>query len=555
MTDSAHVDTFARDHLPPKEQWPAFLFARPEFHYPERMNCADRLLDRHGREGNGSRRCLVSPNVSWTYAETLAHANRIARVLVEDLGVVPGNRVLLRAPNSPMLAACWFGVVKAGAIAVTTMPLYRIGELQYMIEKVQIRHALCDERLRDDLDAAAANVGGFHSVYFSTNDRDGLESRMARKPATFENVDTAADDVALIGFTSGTTGKAKATMHFHRDVMAACDAFPRSCLRASSDDLFTGSPPLGFTFGLGGLLHFPLHIGAAALLLEKASPETLLQAVQDYGASVLFTAPIAYRSMIGMVDKYDLRGLRKCVSAGETLPRATWEGFFEKTGVKIIDGIGGTEMLHIYISAPEEEIRPGSTGKAVPGYEARVVDDAGDEVPAGTVGRLSVRGPTGCRYLDDARQTVYVQNGWNYPGDAYRMDEDGYFWYVARADDMIIAAGYNISGPEVEEALLSHTSVKECAVVSAPDVERGTNMVKAFVVLNDGCVADDEQVRTLQEWVKSRIATYKAPRAIEFVAALPRTETGKLQRFVLRDQERARSGNVTTANSSEKIPQ
>ncbi|MBV9149164.1 MAG: AMP-binding protein [Candidatus Eremiobacteraeota bacterium] len=531
---SAHVDTFTRDHLPPVSEWPDLTFTRPEFQYPERLNCASRLLDRHIASGRARRRCILSPSLTWTYAELFEKANQIAHVLVDDLGVRPGNRVLLRGPNSPMLAASWFAVMKAGAVAVTTMPLYRSSELEYMIERARIRFALCDERFTGDLETASRHAGELSTVTFGSGDPGALESRMTRKSRMFENVETAADDVALIGFTSGTTGKAKATMHFHRDVLAICDAFPKSVLKASEQDLFCGSPPLGFTFGLGGLLLFPLDIGATALLLEKATPELLLEAIERQGASVVFTAPIAYRAMAGLIQGNAVASLRKCVSAGETLPLPTFQAWFERTGLKIIDGIGATEMLHIFISSPEEKIRPGSTGQVVPGYEARIVDDDGKTAPPGTVGRLAVRGPTGCRYLDDPRQTQYVQRGWNFPGDAYRMDEDGYFWYVARSDDMIIASGYNISGPEVEEALLAHRDVKECAVVSAPDSERHTNIVKAFVVLNEGCDIGEAEVASLQEFVKSRIAPYKAPRAIEFVESLPRTETGKLQRYVLR---------------------
>ncbi|MDQ6930067.1 MAG: AMP-binding protein [Candidatus Eremiobacteraeota bacterium] len=534
---SAHVDTFTHDHLPPREQWPDYIFTRPEFRYPDQLNAAASLLDRHIRGGNGGRRCVLGATGAWTYSELQQKANKIAHVLVEDLGVKTGNRVLLRGPNNPMLAACWFAVMKAGAVAVATMPLYKENELRHMIEKARIDVALCDERLLADLAAASASRPGFTIVGFNSDSDRGLEALMESKPAAFDTTDTAADDVALIAFTSGTTGKAKGTMHTHRDIMAACDAFPTSVLRATADDLFCGSPPLAFTFGLGGLLLFPLHAGASTLLLEKATPELLLEAIQTYGVTVIFTAPIAYRAMTGMLDRFDVSSLRKCVSAGETLPLPIWQDWYDATGLKIIDGIGGTEMLHIYIASPEERIRPGSTGQVVPGYEARIVDDVGNEVPPGTVGRLSVRGPTGCKYLDDARQTAYVQNGWNFPGDAYRMDADGYFWYVARTDDMIVAAGYNISGPEVEEALLGHAAVKECAVVAAPDPQRQTQMVKAFVVLNPGCSADPQTAAALQEFVKSKIATFKAPRAIEFVKTLPRTETGKVQRFVLRNRE------------------
>lgn len=535
MTKSAHADTFAHDHLPPRSAWPELQFTLPDLHYPKRMNCAQRLLDRHIKEGHGSRRCILAPGTQWTYADLQHKANQIANVLVEDLGIVPGNRVLLRAPNTPMLAACWFAVVKAGAIAVTTMPLYRSGELRYMVEKAQVRHALCDARLGDELRDAVDGDDDFRVVYFNGGD-DSLERRMERKPTTFDNADTAAEDVALIGFTSGTTGKPKAAMHFHRDVMAICDSYATHVLQANAHDLFCGSPPLGFTFGLGGQLLFPLHAGAATLLLEKAGPQQLLDAIEHYRCTVIFTAPVAYRAMTELVSDYDVSSLRKCVSAGETLPLPTWEAWHERCGIKIMDGIGSTEMLHIFIGSPEDHIVPGSTGQAVPGYVAEIHDEDGNPLPPNTVGRLAVKGPTGCRYLDDDRQSTYVRNGWNYPGDAYRMDERGYFWYVARTDDMIISAGYNISGPEVEQALLAHDRVKECAVVAKPDPERGTNIVKAYVVMAEW--SDDRGTMSVEliEFVKARIAPYKAPREVEFVETLPRTETGKVQRFRLREK-------------------
>jgi 2-aminobenzoate-CoA ligase len=533
MPFSAHVDTFAADHLPPRDRRPDLIFTLPELQYPEQLNCVDRLLDHHVREGNGARRCIVAPGVTWTYEDLLRASNRIARVLTEDLGVVPGNRVLLRAPNTPMLAACWFAVLKAGAIAVTTMPLYRATELRNIVEKAQIHHALCDARIAADLRTAVEETPGFQTLYFNGGD---LEERMQRMPDTFENVKTAAEDVAIIGFTSGTTGKPKAAMHFHRDILATCDSYGKHVLKARPDDLFTGSPPLGFTFGLGGLLLFPLHIGAATLLLEKASPEPLIQAIQAYNVNIVFTAPIAYRAMADMVSTYDISPLRICVSAGETLPLPTWQTWFDRTGLKILDGIGSTEMLHIFVGAPEEKVIGGSTGLVVPGYVAEIHDDDGVPVPTDTVGRLAVKGPTGCRYLDDERQANYVRNGWNYPGDAYRQDANGYFWYVARTDDMIIAAGYNVSGPEVEQVLLLHPDVRECAVVGKPVPEKQTSIVKAYVVLADESKANAESAAALQDFVRGRIAPFKTPREIEFVTQLPRTETGKVQRFRLRER-------------------
>jgi 2-aminobenzoate-CoA ligase len=536
VTYTAHVDTFARDRMPAAGQMPDLIFTLSELQYPERINVARDLLDRHVLAGAGAARCIVAPGSAWTYRDLFERANRIARVLTEDLGIVPGNRVLLRAPNSPMLAACWFAVIKAGAIAVTTMPLYRAGELRHMIEKTQARIALCDVRLAGELGVATESTSDFTTVCFGDDSGDGLEARMASKAGAFENVETAAGDIALIGFTSGTTGQPKAAMHTHRDIMASCDTFGARVLQPVASDLFAGSPPLGFTFGLGGLLLFPLHAGAATLLLEKAPPDDLLRAVEECGVTVVFTAPIAYRAMANLVSKYDISSLRKCVSAGETLPKPVWEGWHDATGLKIIDGIGSTEMLHIFIGSDEATMRPGSTGRTVPGYVAEIHDDDGAPMALGEIGRLAVKGPTGCKYLDDERQTTYVRNGWNYPGDAYRKDQDGYFWYVARADDMIISAGYNISGPEVEQALLAHAGVKECAVVAKPDPAHGTNIVKAFVVPENGSATDDAAAISLIEFCKARIAPYKAPREIEFVGALPRTQTGKVQRYKLRER-------------------
>jgi 2-aminobenzoate-CoA ligase len=536
---TAHVDTFARDHLPPRAQWPDLEFTLPELRYPETLNCATELLDGAVARGWGTRPAILSPEgVRWTYAEFLAHANRIAHVLVEDLGLVPGNRVLLRGPNTPMMAAAWFGVVKAGGVAVATMPLLRAKELTDIVRKAEVTHALCDARLADELTMARPGCPTLASiVLFASSAHDGLEARAAGKPATFSDVRTAADDTVLIAFTSGTTGTPKGTMHFHRDVIAACDCWPRSILRATPDDVFTGSPPLAFTFGLGGLLHFPMRAGAATLLVERPSPDVLLPAIARHRATILFTAPTSYRAMASQVKAYDLASLRKCVSAGEALPAATRRLWKDATGIEIIDGIGATEMLHIFISHDEAHAKPGATGTPVPGYTACVMDDNGKELPHGRVGRLAVKGPTGCRYLADERQRQYVHDGWNYTGDSYLVDADGYFVYQARTDDMIISAGYNIAGPEVEGALLAHPAVAECGVVGAPDDERG-EIVKAFVVLKPGHAGDAAMVDALQRHVKQQIAPYKYPRAVTFLEALPRTETGKLQRFRLREMAR-----------------
>jgi 2-aminobenzoate-CoA ligase len=529
---TGHVDAFAEDRLPPADALPEFLADPGALRYPAWMNAASYLLDRHVAAGGGARRALLAPNTAWSYAQLQAAANRIARVLTEDLGVVPGNRVLLLAPNTPMLAASWLAVLKAGAIAVTTMPLYRAGELRYMLEKAQVKHALCDERVRGELDAACSGFGGVRIASFNGG---ALDAAMAAKAATFPNVRTAAEDVALIAFTSGTTGRPKAAMHYHRDVLATCDTYAAHVLKPQRDDLFCGSPPLAFTFGLGGLLLFPLYAGAATLLLEKAGPAELLEAIETYGVTTLFTAPLAYRTMLGLAQGYDLASLRSCVSAGEPLPKSVWEAWHESTGLKILDGIGSTEMLHIFIGSPDAHARAGSTGCVVPGYVAEIHDDDGQPLRNGEIGRLAVKGPTGCKYLQDERQSVYVRRGWNYPGDAYRRDDDGYFWYVARTDDMIVSAGYNISGPEVEEALIAHSDVKEVAVVAKPDREKETNLVKAFVVLADGCEAGNGKADELREFCQTQIAAFKAPREIEFVSELPRTATGKLQRYKLRD--------------------
>jgi 2-aminobenzoate-CoA ligase len=535
MTASAHLDTFARDNLPPRALWPQFRFDLPELQYPERMNCAVELLDRWVAAGAGDRQCLIAPTESLAYAQLAERVNRIANVLTRDLNMVPGHRVLLRGPNSPMMVAAYLAVIKAGGVVVATMPLLRAKEIAYPLTKAKIRLALCDHRLAEDMDKARALAGDLERVvYWGSGTAETLEALMA-KPGyeTFAPCDTASDDVCLIAFTSGTTGEPKGTMHFHRDILATCDSYGRHVLRPNADDRFIGSPPLAFTFGLGGLVLFPMRVGAATILIEKATPDDLLAAIAKFGATVCFTAPTAYRAMLAKFGEHDISSLRKCVSAGEALPKATFEAWHAATGIKILDGIGATEMLHIFIGSPEDEIRAGATGKPVPGYEARVVDADGNAVAPNTIGRLAVRGPTGCRYLADKRQQQYVQDGWNITGDTYLMDEDGYFWYQARSDDMIISAGYNIAGPEVEAALLAHPAVAECGVVGAPDEERG-QIVKAYVVLHPGLSGEPALTKVLQEHVKATIAPYKYPRAVEYVSQLPRTQTGKLQRFELR---------------------
>ena len=535
MIPSAHIDTFPRDNLPPSAQLPDFIFALPELQYPDRVNCTVELLDRWVESGHADRPCLISPTHTLTYAQLVEQVNRIASALTRDLGVVPGNRVLLRGPNSAMMVAAYLAIIKAGGVVVATMPLLRAKEIAYPVQKAKIRLALCDARLADEMEKARAVAPELERiVYWGSESPDSLESLMGRPGyERFSACDTANDDVCLIAFTSGTTGEPKGTMHFHRDLLATCDSYGRHVLCAQASDRFIGSPPIAFTFGLGGLVLFPLRVGAATILLERAAPDDLLAGIEKFAATVSFTAPTAYRAMLPKLDEHNVATLRKCVSAGEALPKATFDAWLAATGIKILDGIGATEMLHIFIGSPENEIRPGATGKPVKGYEARVVDDTGAELPPNTLGRLAVRGPTGCRYLADKRQQQYVRNGWNITGDTYVMDGDGYFWYQARSDDMIVSAGYNIAGPEVEAALLAHPAVAECGVVGAPHEERG-QIVKAYVVLRPGYSGDAGLTKTLQDYVKATIAPYKYPRAIEYVTTLPRTQTGKLQRFELR---------------------
>ncbi|WP_112467816.1 AMP-binding protein [Streptomyces triticisoli] len=523
-TASAHVDTFTRDHLPPPDQWPELRFDLPELRYPDRLNCAAELLD-HADAGRPVFRTPAGR--AWTYGDLRARVDRVAHVLTGDLGIVPGNRVLLRGPTTPWLAACWLAVLKAGAVAVTVLAQQRPHELRTMCEIARVRHALCDIRSVDDL--ARAEVPGLAVTTYGGDSSDDLLRRPA--PGTpYPAVDTAADDVALIAFTSGTTGRPKGCAHFHRDVLSIADTFSKHVLRPRADDVFAGSPPLGFTFGLGGLVVFPMRAGACALLLEQAHPRQLLAAVAEHRVSVLFTAPTAYRAMLDRLDAYDVSSLRRCVSAGENLPAATWHTWHERTGLRIINGIGATELLHIFVSAADDDIRPGTTGVPVPGWHARVQDEHGAPVPDGEPGLLAVRGPVGCRYLADPRQRAYVRGGWNVTGDTYVREPDGYFRYVARADDMIVSAGYNIAGPEVEDALLRHPDVVEAAVVGRPDEARG-QVVVAYAVLREGARRDAEALRA---YVKSELVPYKCPREVVFLDALPRTATGKLQRFRLR---------------------
>lgn len=536
---SAHLDQFARQHLPPADQWPDLVFDLPELQYPSRVNCVADILDQAVAAGRGGRPALHGEGINWSYAELQQQVDRIVNVLRGPMGLVPGNRVLLRGANHPMMAAAVLAVLKAGLIAVPTMPLLRARELGVIMQKAQVQAVLCAHALREEIEAAPNRPERI--VWFNVPaeaqaglaQERSLDALMAAQPASAAACDTAADDICLISFTSGTTGVPKGTIHFHRDVLAICDCFPRHILKSEVADLFIGTPPLAFTFGLGGLLLFPLRVGAASVLLEKLTPEALLQSIEKYRATICFTAPTFYRQMAALTGKYDLSSLKKSVSAGEALPVATREAWQQATGLRMIDGIGATEMLHIFISAAGDEIRPGATGKPIPGYRACVVDKQGLPVGPGIVGRLAVKGPTGCRYLDDPRQRDYVLNGWNLTGDAYEMDADGYFFYRSRTDDMIISAGYNIAGPEVEDVLLRHPAVAECGVVGKPDEERG-QVVEAHVVLKPGFDPSPGMAAQLQDFVKEQIAPYKYPRSIRFLSSLPRTETGKLQRFKLR---------------------
>ena len=532
---TAHTDTFARDNLPPQDQWPDL--PQEGFDYPDHLNAGVELTDAMVARGFGDHVALIGNGRRRTYKELSDWTNRLAHVLVEDLGVKPGNRVLIRSANNPAMVACWLAATKAGAVVANTMPMLRSGELSAIVDKAQITHALCDTRLMDELTTCAKSSTTLKTVvgFDGTSNHDAELDRLAlEKPVTYDAVATGRDDVALLGFTSGTTGSPKATMHFHRDLLIIADGYAREVLGVTPDDIFVGSPPLAFTFGLGGLAIFPLRFGAAAALLETATPANLIEIIQKYRATVCFTAPTAYRTMLAaMEDGADLSSLRAAVSAGETLPAPVYDDWMRKTGKPMLDGIGATEMLHIFVTNRFDDHRPASTGKPVTGYEARVIDAAGTEVPRGTVGRLAVRGPTGCRYLADDRQQGYVLDGWNITGDSFTMDDDGYLHFAARNDDMIVSSGYNISGPEVEAALLSHPAVAECAVVASPDTERG-NIVQAHVVLNDGHAGDALTTKLLQDHVKATIAPYKYPRSVVFVDSLPKTQTGKIQRFLLR---------------------
>ncbi|MHC6152610.1 benzoate-CoA ligase family protein [Bradyrhizobium elkanii] len=535
---SGHVDDFARRNLPPSAQWPQLLLDRPEFQYPDYLNAAVELTDRIVAQGMGDRIALIGNGRQRTYKELTDWSNRLAHALVENYGVKPGNRVLIRSGNNPALVAAWLAATKAGAVVVNTMPMLRAGELAKIVDKAEISLALTDSRIADELVACAKTSKFLKQVvnFDGTQNHDAELDRIAlNKPVKFDAVKTGRDDVALLGFTSGTTGEPKATMHFHRDLLIIADGYAREVLKVTPDDVFVGSPPLAFTFGLGGLAIFPLRFGATATLLENAAPSEMIRIIETYKATICFTAPTAYRAMMAAMDKgADLSSLRLAVSAGETLPAPVFESWTKKTGKPILDGIGSTELLHIFITNRTGSAVGGTTGTPVSGYEAKIVDEDMNELPAGQVGKLAVRGPTGCRYLADSRQTKYVRDGWNITGDAFVRDENGRLSFVARADDMIISAGYNIAGPEVEAALLGHPDVAECAVIGAPDEERG-QIVSAFIVLKQGARTDEVEVKLLQDHVKATIAPYKYPRAIAFVEALPKTQTGKIQRFKLRE--------------------
>ena len=536
LGESAHVDSFTRDNLPPMDQWPEFLL--DGFDYPDQLNAGHELCDAMVDRGFGDHTALIGNGRRRTYKELADWTNRLAHALKDDLGVKPGNRVLIRSANNPAMVACWLAATKVGAVVVNTMPMLRATELAKIVDKAEITHALCDTRLMDEMTGCAKDSTYLKAVtgFDGTSNHDAELDRLAlEKPVQFTPCPTSQDDVALLGFTSGTTGDPKATMHFHRDLLIIADGYAREVLDVQPSDVFIGSPPLAFTFGLGGLAIFPLRFGAAATLLENASPPNTIEIIEKYKATVCFTAPTAYRAMLAAMDEgADLSSLRAAVSAGETLPKPVYDDWMHKTGKPMLDGIGATEMLHIFISNRFDDHRPACTGKPVTGYEVKVIDDTGAELPTGEVGRLAVRGPTGCRYMSDDRQSGYVLEGWNVTGDSFMQDADGYLHFAARNDDMIISSGYNIAGPEVEAALLSHPDVAECAVIGAPDDARGS-IVQAHVVLNAHAAAGDAMTKALQDHVKAVIAPFKYPRSVIFTAALPKTETGKIQRFRLKE--------------------
>ncbi len=526
-----YEDNFAHNCLTDLELQPEYTFLDlPQFQHPEMLNCVDRLLDSHVREGRGNKICIRTFEETWTYQDLYEKANQIAHVLVDDLALQSGNRVLIRSANNPMMVACWFAILKVGGIVVATMPLLRSKELSTIIDCAEISHVLCDKELEEEIHFVKSDF--LKQTCFYGNSQ--LEELMASKPKTFDNYHSKSDSVALIGFTSGTTGLPKMTAHYHRDILNICEAFPKYSIQPTPNDIFTGSPPLGFTFGLGGLVLFPMYFGASTFLIEKPSPDLLLKAIQDFKITICFTAPTAWRIITTKVKDYDISSLRKCVSAGETLPLKVWQDWYDATGLKIIDGIGATEMLHIFISSNEENMKPGATGKAITGYEAKIIDQQGNELPRNEAGRLAVRGITGCKYLNrEEKQREYVENGWNITGDIFRQDEKGYFHFVARGDDMIISSGYNIAAIEVESVLLTHQDILECAVVGLPDEERGM-LVCAHIVLHDTTKATDTMKNRIQHWFKKVAAPYKYPRVINFVECLPKTETGKIQRFKLK---------------------
>lgn len=537
LLPSAHIDTFARDNLPPEDQWPDFLL--DGFDYPERLNAAVELTDKMVDQGFGDNTALIGNGRRRTYKELSDWTNRLAHALIENVGVKPGSRVLIRSANNPAMVACWLAATKAGAVVVNTMPMLRAGELSQIVDRAEVEFALCDTRLMDELVGCAKTSGFLKKVvgFDGTSNHDAELDRLAlEKSVKFDAVSTSQDDVALLGFTSGSTGSPKATMHFHRDILIIADGYAKEVLGVTPDDVFVGSPPLAFTFGLGGLAVFPLRFGAAATLLENASPPNMIEIIQNYKATVCFTAPTAYRVMLqAMEEGADLSSLRAAVSAGETLPAPVYDAWIEKTGKPMLDGIGATELLHIFVSNRFDDHKPACTGRPVTGYEVKIVGQDGKPVAAGDVGRLAVRGPTGCRYLADDRQKDYVIDGWNITGDSFSMSEDGHLHFAARNDDMIISSGYNIAGPEVEAALLAHASVLECAVIGIPDRDRSA-IVQAHIVLIEGTDPSDEMVKTLQDHVKAMIAPYKYPRSIVFEETLPKTATGKVQRFRLRDE-------------------
>ena len=545
------------EYLPPEEMRPEKVYSIPEVQdYPARLNPARELLDRNVEEGRGGKPALLFQDRVITYGALAEQANRLGNVLASH-GVEEEDRVVILSPNQPLSLVANFAALKLGAVPVPASPLLSPPEVSWVINNSEARALLVHtamlplvEKARPEFSSEPVVLGlAPPSDELSKADVESVLPLMEKADAALEAVLREKDRVGILLYTSGTTGKPKGVVHLVEEILAVADTFGHYGWKLRDDDVVFSPAPLAFAAGYGAMAIIPFRFGAAVSIMPRFEPEAAFETVQQHHATVLTILPTSYRKMLqveGAEKRFDLSSVRMCTGGGEALTAETYGQWLDRFGLEIFEGFGTTEMFYVFVSvAVTEKAKPGSIGTPVPGYEVKVVSEEGNEVGPGEIGRMVAKGPTGTLYwrpqeengrLMESQRHAVVGKGWNVVGDYLYGDEDGYFWFVSREDDLIKSSGYRIGPEEIEMVILKHPAVADAGVIGVPDPVRGQN-TKAFVVLTEGYAPSGELKQEIIDFCRNDIAVYKLPREVEFVETLPRTVTGKLLRRVLRTGE------------------